>query len=109
MLQTLKHYDLVIHFFSVSQSNVLSGTKTVRMISRVLLLEEQTCAESANALHDLLDSALTTRFEICFDTLMEQFTFVADCASTMPCIVGSSSSSRKVSFSEAWMGFITPN
>jgi len=38
---------------------------------------------------------------------MKSYTLVTDCASTMPCIVGASSSSSKVPFTEKWLGCIT--
>lgn len=38
---------------------------------------------------------------------MTRFTFVTDCVSTMPCIVGASSSSARVPFSENGLGCIS--
>jgi len=76
------------------------------MVYKFLLLEPLRGAETASAIHNVLDAALGRHFGLTFDTLMEKFTFVADCASTMPCVVWASSNSRKVSFSHKWMGCI---
>jgi len=99
--------DLVLHYFSVGKAHILTGEREVRMECRVVLLEEHKGRETAVSLRNMLSDALMRRYGVEFEDLMQHLTFVTDCASTMPCIVGASSSSSKVSFSEKWVGCIS--
>jgi len=103
----VKYDDLVLHYFSVGKAHILTGEREVRMECRVVLLEEQKGRETAVSLRNMLSDALMRRYGVEFEDLMQHLTFVTDCASTMPCIVGASSSSSKVPFSEKWVGCIS--
>lgn len=49
----------------------------------------------------------TRSFDISFDGLMKTFTLVTDCATTLPCLIGASASSKKKPFGHNWMGCIS--
>jgi len=73
------------------------------MVCKVQLLQKQVGAESASAFRDMLGASLSQQCGLDFNQMMAQFTFVTDCATTLPCIVGDSASSSRVPFTQTWM------
>lgn len=102
-----KFYDFVVHYIKVGKPSMLTGRRPAWMVSRILLLKEHIFAETAINIRELLRSGLQNEYGVEFDQFMSRFTFVTDCASTMPCIVGASSSSSRVPFTEKWLGCIS--
>jgi len=102
-----KFYDLVAHYITVSKLNLIYGRLHVVMPLSVLLLEEKIGQESAAALRNLLEVAWLQKFGLHFEKFMSRYTFVTDHASTLPCFIGSSSSSSKVPFTHKWLGCVS--
>lgn len=101
-----KFYDMVLHYFDFGKPHPLTGEVSIEMKSRVMFLMEHTEAETAVALRASFDTWLQEHHGVTLDEILQSFTFVTDCASTMPCIAGASSSSRRVPFTERWVGCI---
>lgn len=99
-----KFYDLVLHYFHFSAPHPLTGVVEISMNSRVMFLQEHQGPENASSIRSSFDLWLSDLYDTDFKTALSSFTFVTDCASTMPCIAGSSS--RKVPFCERWIGCI---
>lgn len=102
-----KFYDFTAHFYRVGKPDVLRRRREVERITKVIFLKQHHGPESASALRDTFDQALLEKCGVELDTFMEYFTFVTDCAATMPCIVRASASSHRVRFTERWMGCIS--
>ncbi|KAI0558044.1 Zinc finger BED domain containing protein [Gracilaria domingensis] len=102
-----KFYDFTAHYFEIGAPHLLTRAREFSLVSRNIFLIEHKGVESASALRSAFDHALLTRIGCELDEFMKNFTFVTDCASTMPCIVGASASSQRVPYTEKWMGCIS--
>ena len=102
-----KLYDLVLHYFHFSHPHPITGEVEPTMKSRVMFVMEHKGCESAAELQSAFTNWLIDLHRVSLDELLSTFTFVTDCAATMPCIAGASSSSQKVPFCELWVGCIS--
>ncbi|KAI0563666.1 zinc finger BED domain containing protein [Gracilaria domingensis] len=102
-----KYYDFTAHYFKLGSPHVLTKDRPFELVSKMIFLIEHKGGESAQQLRSAFDHALITRIGVELDEFMKNFTFVTDCASNMPCVVGASSSSQRVPFNEKWMGCIS--
>lgn len=98
-----KLYDFIIHFFRIG-SRKLIGEINMKLVRHVLFLKEVTSSETAADLREMINAALMDRFQTPLSRFAEKFTFVTDCANTMPCIFGASTSLVRCPLSECWMG-----
>lgn len=62
-------------------------------------------SETADTLRELIFSNLAT-FDTSIDALKHHFTFVTDCAATMPAVFGASVSPSRILLSELWVGYV---
>lgn len=76
----------------------------ISMLARGMFLMKQKGIESGVALRYFFYAWMHDLYEIGFKDYIKIFTFVNDCASTMPCIAGASYSSNKIAFFECWFG-----
>lgn len=102
-----KYYDFTIHYFRLGKPDLLTRVREAQLVTKLLFLKMHQGAETAAAIRNTLDVALMECCGIELDCFMDNFTFVTDCAATMPCVVGASASSRRVPFSEKWVGCIS--
>ncbi|KAI0567133.1 hypothetical protein FGB62_4g472 [Gracilaria domingensis] len=102
-----KYYDFTVHYYKLGSAHLITRAREFQLVSRNIFLIEHKGAASSEALRSAFDHALLTRVGVELDDFVRNFTFVTDCASTMPCIVGASSSSQRVPFSEKLMGCIS--
>lgn len=103
-----KYYDFVLNFVEVSRRPVCKGGgKVARLRSKLLFITPHSGPETAQDIRGTLENRIkaTTGFHL---TDFEQtFTFVTDCAATMPCVFGASVSSSRVPYSHRWIGCIS--
>lgn len=100
-----KYYDFILHYIHIDGRQGTSKTRTWKIIRRLLFIARSTGSESAHALRDLMDSQLK-QFDTSIENLNKEFTFVTDCAATMPTVFGASVSPNRVSYSELWIACI---
>ena len=98
---------MTAHYFKTNEADPLRATKDVTLMVRNVFLIQHEGPESASYLRKAFDNVLKDQYEISLDQLTENFTFVTDCAATMPKIVGASSSSSRIPFSEKCLGCVS--
>lgn len=72
-----------------------------------LLLHRIVCIKSGAAIRQALSERMMADFGVSFQSLMEKFTFVFDCGSNMPVIVGASVSESLRPCNDRWVGCIS--
>lgn len=101
-----KFFDFISHYFEFVNPHPVSSDVDIVMKSKLLFLMEHICAEDACSLRNSFNEWLKNLYDVDFADILHDFTFVTDCASTLPCIAKASSSSSKVPFNERWQGYI---
>ena len=113
-----KVYDLTLHFFQERRLNSSEGKhlllserqkkKELELVCRTLFVSPlpPSSGESAMSIRALLSEMCMKYTSIPFSIFQQNFTFVTDCAATMPNIVGSSVSPNVAPLDHAWVGCI---
>ena len=87
----------------MGSENRATNKWTWRFCTRLLFITRCVGPESAQAISELLDKNLN-QFNSSIEKLKSSFTFVTDCAATMPAVFGASVSPNRVPYSERWVG-----
>lgn len=93
-------YDLLLHYFNFGSPRLITGRVNIFMKSRVLFLQGHEVLETDLSGCASTDEWLNDLYVCSLERALHSFTFVRDCMSDIPCINGSSASSKKVMFCE---------
>lgn len=99
----LKYYNFVSHFIEVRGKGAETQQRKWKMRKSLLFITRCVGSESAQVLRERIDKNLVD-LNTSVDDIKELFTFVSDCASTIPSVLGASVSSSRVAYSERWVG-----
>jgi hypothetical protein len=102
----IKYYDLTLQYLHIGGTTYFGKDREVSMRTRMLFLAEhnRSRGESATAIRRTLDDALLMRFSIDLTELQKSLCFVTDWATTMPNIVGASTSRTRGPLTLSWSG-----
>lgn len=102
-----KYYDFVLNYVQVQKRSLTEGGgKRAVLKSRLLFIVNHTGPETAVEIRNTIDRNLIQTTGMPLSQFEKQFTFVTDCAATMPCVFGASVSEAKVRYCERWIGCI---
>lgn len=100
-----KYYDFLLHYLSIGREDPISKKRPWKIVRRLLFIARCSGTESASCLREMMDKQLC-EYGCSIETFSHSFTFVTDCAATMPAVFGASVSPNRVPFSEKWIGCI---
>lgn len=103
-----KYYDFVLNYIEVHRRPVSrGGGLSWKLQTRLLFITPHVGAETAEEIRKTLDECLVASTGKPLEAYEKNFTFVTDCAATMPCVFGASVSPARVPYCERWVGCIS--